>query len=51
MAFVAAAAVAAVVLPDDGKSYVVLGVVASGYLLTGVGYALATRRAPARVTV
>ena len=51
VAFVAAAAVAAVVLPDDGKSYVVLGVVASGYLLTGVGYALATRRAPARVTV
>ena len=51
VAFVAAAAVAAVVLPDDGKSYVVLGVVASGYLLTGVGYALATRRAPTRVTV
>ena len=43
VAFVAAAAVAAVVLPDDGKSYVVLGVVASGYLLTGVGYALASR--------
>ncbi|MBY9074156.1 MFS transporter [Nocardioides sp. WL0053] len=43
VAFVAAAAVAAVVLPDDGKSYVVLGVVASGYLLTGVGYALVSR--------
>ena len=51
VAFVAAAAVAAVVLPDDGKSYIVLGAVASGYLLTGVGYALATRRVPVPVTV
>ena len=43
VAFVAAAAVGAVVLPDNGKSYVVLGAVAVGYLLTAVWYAQVTR--------
>ena len=43
VAFVAAAAVGAVVLPDDGKSYVVLGAVAVGYLLTAAWYARVTR--------
>lgn len=43
VAFVAAAAVAAVVLPADGKSYVVLGAITVGYLLTAAGYARATR--------
>jgi MFS family permease len=44
VAFVAAAAAAAVVLPFDGKSYTVLAAVALGYLLTAVGYATLTRR-------
>jgi MFS family permease len=39
VAFVAAAAVAAAVLPDDGRSYAVVGAIAVGYLLTAVGYA------------
>ncbi|HSE70139.1 MAG TPA: MFS transporter [Nocardioidaceae bacterium] len=43
VAFVAAAAVAAVVLPEDGKSYVVLVLIALGYLATGFGYARVTR--------
>ncbi|MFI5593913.1 MFS transporter [Amycolatopsis sp. NPDC051758] len=42
--FVAAAAVAALVLPDSGKSYPVLGVIAAGYAVTAAGYALAGRR-------
>ncbi|MGH3332425.1 MAG: MFS transporter, partial [Nocardioidaceae bacterium] len=42
--FVAAAAVAAVVLPNNGKSYAVLLVVAGGYALTAVAYGAATRR-------
>jgi MFS family permease len=46
VAFVAAAATAAVVLPVDGRSYAVLGVLAGGYLLTAVAYARAPR--PAR---
>lgn len=49
VAFVAAAAVAAVVLPADGKSYAVLGATAIGYLVTAVGYARVTRR-PAAMT-
>ena len=49
VAFVAAAAVAAVVLPTSGKSYVVLAAVAVGYLLTAAGYARVTRR-PAALT-
>ena len=44
VAFVAAAAVGAVVLPPSGKSYPVLGAIAAGYALTAVGYALLTRR-------
>jgi MFS family permease len=43
VAFVAAAAVSAVVLPVDGKSYVVLATVAAGYLLTAAWYARVTR--------
>jgi hypothetical protein len=43
VAFVAAAATAAVVLPPTGKSYVVLGAIAVGYLLTAAGYARVTR--------
>ena len=38
VAFVAAAAVAAAVLPADGKSYALLTVTAVGYLLTAVAY-------------
>jgi MFS family permease len=38
VAFVAAAAVASVVLPEDGKSYPVLGAVAVGYVATAVAY-------------
>ena len=38
VAFVAAAAVAAVVLPADGKSYAVVAAIAIGYLLTAVAY-------------
>jgi predicted MFS family arabinose efflux permease len=52
VAFVAAAAVGAVVLPDTGKSYAVTAAVASGYLLTAVWYARAGRetRREARVS-
>jgi MFS family permease len=49
VAFVAAAAVAAAVLPASGKSYGVLAAIAVGYLLTAAGYARATRR-PATLT-
>lgn len=44
VAFVAAAAVGAVVLPESGKSYPVLAAIAVGYALTAVGYGLLTRR-------
>ena len=44
VAFVAAAAVGAAVLPADGKSYPVLGAVAVGYLVTAVFYAHVTRQ-------
>jgi MFS family permease len=43
VAFVAAAATAAVVLPADGRSYAVLGALSAGYLLTAVAYARAPR--------
>ncbi len=49
VAFVAAAAAAAAVLPESGKSYLVLLLVAAGYLATATGYALATRRELVRV--
>lgn len=50
VAFVAAAAVAAVVLPADGKSYAVLASITLGYLLTAVGYAAITRKVPGPVS-
>ncbi|MBA2739581.1 MAG: MFS transporter [Nocardioidaceae bacterium] len=43
--FVAAAVVGAFVLPDSGKSYGVLGLVAGGYAVTAVAYRLSVRRA------
>ena len=43
VAFVAAAAVAAVILPDDGKSYVVLVAIALGYVAVAAWYARVTR--------
>jgi MFS family permease len=48
VAFVAAAAVGALVLPATGKSYVVLGATALGYAATAAWYASVTRT-PARV--
>jgi len=42
--FVAAAVVAAFLLPVSGKSYVMLAVVSAGYALTALGYGLAVRR-------
>ena len=49
VAFVGAAAVAALVLPDSGKSYVVLVATALGFALTALWYARATRtQAPVR---
>lgn len=44
VSFVAAAGLAAVLLPDDGKSYVALGVVAGGYALTALVYGTASAR-------
>jgi MFS family permease len=49
VAFVAAAAVAAIVLPATGKSYPVLAAISLGYLLTAGWYTLVTRRAPVAV--
>ena len=47
VSFVSAAVAAAVLLPDDGKSYPVIGVVAGGYALTALLYGAASaRRAP-----
>jgi MFS family permease len=43
VAFVAAAAVAALVLPPSGLSYAVLAAIAAGYLVTALAYAAATR--------
>ncbi len=42
VAFVAAAAVAALVLPANGRSYGVVAAIAAGYLLTAAGYARVT---------
>ena len=44
VSFVSAAAAAAVLLPDDGKSYLVIGVVAGGYALTALVYGAASAR-------
>jgi MFS family permease len=41
--FVAAAVVGAIALPDSGKSYLVLGLIASGYAVTSVLYGAASR--------
>lgn len=47
VSFVAAAGVAALLLPSDGKSYLVLGVVTAGYAVTALVYGAFTRlRAP-----
>jgi MFS family permease len=43
VAFVGAAGVAALVLPDNGRSYAVLGATALGYALTGLWYSRVTR--------
>ena len=48
VAFVAAAAVGSVVLPDTGKSYVVLGAVSAGYALTALWYARVSVRGTSR---
>jgi MFS family permease len=42
--FVAGFGVAALMLPPDGRSYAVLGVIAGGYALGAVAFRLATRR-------
>ena len=44
LSFVSAAALSAVLLPDDGRSYAVIGVVAGGYALTSLVYGVATAR-------
>lgn len=50
-AFVGAAALAAVVLPDDGWSRAVFGALAATYALTAVAYRAANDRAEARASV
>jgi hypothetical protein len=45
LSFVAAAAASAVLLPPDGKSYLVIGIIAGGYAVTALGYGLLTARA------
>jgi MFS family permease len=47
--FVSAAVLAALMLPDTGKSYGVLSVIAIGYGVTALGYVAVTRR-PSRPT-
>jgi MFS family permease len=42
--FVAAAVVGALVLPESGRSYAVVAVIAAGYAVTAVAYRLATRK-------
>jgi len=44
VSFVSAAAAAAVLLPPDGKSYPVIGIVAGGYAVTAIVYAVMTAR-------
>lgn len=46
VAFVAAAGTAALVLPDDGRSWPVLVVLALGYLLTALAYGIRRRGSP-----
>jgi len=42
--FVVGAAVAAQIIPDDGKSYLLIAVAAAGYLLAAAGYAVVSRQ-------
>lgn len=49
-AFVAAAALSALVVPDDGYSRAVYGVLAAGYLATGVAFGHARGRGPEPLT-
>jgi MFS family permease len=42
--FVIGAVVAARIIPDDGKSYLLIAVAAAGYLLAAAGYAIASRQ-------
>ena len=44
LSFVSAAAASAVLVPPDGKSYVVIGLIAGGYAVTAVVYAVCTAR-------
>ncbi|MDQ6649631.1 MAG: MFS transporter [Actinomycetota bacterium] len=48
VSFVSAAVFAALTLPPNGKSYAVLGVIATGYALTALAYWFATSRHAAR---
>jgi MFS family permease len=47
VSFVASAALAAVLVPDDGKSYPALALVAGGYALTALLYGVTARSGPA----
>jgi len=47
---VSAAALGAVILPDDGKSYAVLTFVVLGFLLTGLAYSRLSAKEPMPVT-
>ena len=47
VSFVAAAAASAVLLPPDGKSYLVIGLIAGGYAVTSAVYGVLTARARA----
>jgi hypothetical protein len=44
LSFVSAAAVSAVLLPADGKSYLLIAIIAAGYAGTAAAYTLATTR-------
>ena len=44
VAFVAAAGIAALIVPPNGKSYAVVAFMATGYVLTSLSYRFATRR-------
>ncbi|MBA2478739.1 MAG: MFS transporter, partial [Sporichthyaceae bacterium] len=45
-AFVAAAAIAALALPPDGRSYALLGAVAASYAAVAVAYHRVSARSP-----
>ena len=42
--FVIGAVVAAQIIPQDGKSYLLIAVASAGYLLAAAGYAVANRQ-------